>query len=252
MLAPELLDLNFIPANLTVLQKTALDTQGFTIFPNVINPTWLDELRQAFEEISTHEGKQAGVEVSQVEGVRRLSDLVNKGTVFDQVYLHSTLLTCVAHILQQPFKLHSLNAHDPLPGEGQQALHADGSKTLGPTLQHQVVNSMWMLDDLTPDNGATRLVPGSHLVLDPINELVNDRMAPHPEEVLLCGPAGSIGVFNGSIWHSCTQNNSAKKRRVLHCAFILREFPQQTDQSTYLKPETSERISPLGRYILDV
>ena len=51
--------------------------------------------------------------------------LVNKGRVFDAVYLQPELLTAVFHVLQWPLKLHSLNGHDPLPGSGLQALHAD-------------------------------------------------------------------------------------------------------------------------------
>ena len=122
----------------------------------------------------------------------------------------------------------------------------------GPSIQHQVVNSMWMLDDLTPRNGATRVVPGSHLALRPIKDLVDDPVAPHPDEVLLCAPAGSVGVFNGSVWHSCTLNRSKQKRRVLHCAFILRDLKQQTDQQAYLRSDTEQRLLPLSRYILDV
>jgi ectoine hydroxylase-related dioxygenase (phytanoyl-CoA dioxygenase family) len=252
MLDPKLLELGFTANALTPQQKAALDKRGFTILENLIDPDWLAQLRQAFENVTAAEGIDAGKEVNQVGGVRRLSDLVNKGDVFDGVYLQPTLLTAVAHVLKQPFKLHSLNGHDPLPGEGQQALHSDGGKTAGPPIQHQVVNSMWMLDDLTPDNGATRVVPGSHLEFRPLPDLVENREADHPDQVLLCAPAGSVAVFNGSAWHSCTRNNSQQKRRVLHCAFILRGLTQQTDQQAYLQPETDWRLSPLARYILDV
>ena len=57
--------------------------------------------------------------------VRRLADLVNKGKAFDPVYLQPFLLTAVGHVLQQPFKLHSVNGHDPQRGNPPQALHAD-------------------------------------------------------------------------------------------------------------------------------
>ena len=263
MIDPNLSALNFQPAPLTAKQKSDLDSRGYTILPNVIQPKWLNQLRQAFEDITATEGEKAGAEVNQVPGVRRLSDLVNKGEVFDPIYLHPTLLACVSHVLKQPFKLHSLNGHDPLPGQGQQELHSDRppvsltvskveSKMTGPSIQYQVVNSMWMLDDLTPSNGATRVVPGSHLELRPIKDLVDDPEAPHPDEVLLCAPVGSVGVFNGSVWHSCTLNRSKQKRRVLHCAFILRDLKQQTDQQAYLRPDTEQRLLPLSRYILDV
>ena len=244
-------DLGLEQVELSPEQKTRLDEHGFLILEGIIGAAWLEELRQAFEAVCEHEGRDAGKEVAQVEGVRRLADLVNKGEVFDGVYLHPTLLAAVWHMLRRPFKLHSLNGHDPLPGHGQQALHADWGGERVPGRYH-VVNSMWMLDDVTADNGATRIVPGSHLVPGAVGKEVSDRLAPHPGEVLLEAPAGSVGVFNGSAWHSCTRNRSSNPRRLLHCAFIAREHRQQTDQREYLTAETGRRLTPLARYVLDV
>ena len=121
----ELLNRGFVPGPLTPAQCHALDADGFVILEDVISPDWLAELRHAFDAIFDREGDKAGAEVAQMEGVRRLADLVNKGTVFDDVYLQPLLLTAVFHVLQRPFKLHSLNGHDPLPGSGLQGLHAD-------------------------------------------------------------------------------------------------------------------------------
>ena len=248
----KLLDLGLDPYDLPQKHRDELDGQGFTLFEKVIAPDWLDALRAAFDAVFEAEGEAAGGELGQVPGVRRLADLVNKGEVFDPVYLLPFLLTAVDYVLRRPFKLHSLNGHDPLPGQGQQALHRDtGLPRTGPDHFH-VVNSMWMLDDFTPDSGPTRVVPGTHRWLDDIADHVEDRLESHADEVLLIAPAGSIGVFNGSLWHSCTGNRTRNKRRTLHCAFIAREHPQQTDQRQYLRPETETRLSPLARYVLDV
>ncbi len=246
-----LTDLGLEPVELSLEQRKRLDEDGFLILEGIIGAAWLEELRQAFEAVFEDEGRDAGKEVAQVEGVRRLADLVNKGEVFDGVYLHPALLAAVWHVLRRPLKLHSLNGHDPLPGHGQQELHADWGGDRG-TGRYHVVNSMWMLDDMTADNGATRIVPGSHLFPGRVGEEVSDRLAPHPGEVLLEAPAGSVGVFNGSAWHSCTHNRSGAQRRLLHCAFIAREHRQQTDQREHLRPETDRRLTPLARYVLDV
>ncbi len=248
----ELLQRGFVPQPLTPAQYSALDTSGFTILEEVIAPEWLAELRHAFDAIFAREGNQAGTEVAQMEGVRRLADLVNKGTVFDAVYLQPALLTAVFHVLQRPFKLHSLNGHDPLPGSGLQILHADWGQPTGPGGLYHVVNSVWMLDDFTAANGATRCVPGSHRKPGRITDYIADRLADHPEQVQLTGRAGSVAVFNGSLWHSAYRNDSSRPRRTLHCAFIAREHPQQTNQREYLRPQTAQRLSPLARYILDV
>lgn len=248
----ELLQRGFVPQPLTAAQCSALDTNGFTILKEVIAPDWLAELRRAFDAIFAREGDQAGAEVAQMEGVRRLADLVNKGPVFDPVYLQPTLLMAVFHVLQRPFKLHSLNGHDPLPGSGLQILHADWGQPSGPSGPYHVVNSIWMLDDFTQANGATRCVPGSHRKPGKVTDHLADRLADHPAQVQLTGRAGSVAVFNGSLWHSSYRNHSSSPRRTLHCAFIAREHPQQTNQREYLRPATAQRISPLARYILDV
>jgi len=248
----ELLKRGFSPWPLTSAQCEALDTDGFIVLEEIISPDRLAGLRRAFDEIHDREGDKAGEEVAQMEGVRRLADLVNKGSVFDAVYLQPELLTAVYHVLQRPFKLHSLNGHDPLPGSGLQILHADWGQPAEPGGPYHVVNSMWMLDDFTRTNGATRCVPGSHLIPGRITDHVADRLADHPDQVHLTGRAGSVAVFNGSLWHSSYVNRSAAPRRALHCAYIAREHPQQTNQREYLRSATAQRLSPLARYILDV
>lgn len=237
---------------LTPAQQHELDTQGFTVFPNVIDSAWLAALRDAFEAITAAEGENAGKEVNQVAGVRRLADLVNKGEVFDRIYTHPLVLAAARHVIGRPFKLHSINGHDPLPGHGQQAMHPDwGGARPDPTVFH-VMNSLWLLDDISPENGATRIVPGSHVWPGGPRDQMSDLHAPHPQEVYVTAPAGSVLVFNSHAWHGSTTNRSQRTRRVYHCAFIAREHPQQTTQRDYLRPETADRLSPAARYLLDV
>ena len=247
----ELLNRGFVPGPLKPAQCDALDADGFVILEDVIAPDWLAALRRAFDEIFASEGDKAGAEVAQMEGVRRLADLVNKGAVFDNVYLQPTLLSAVWQVLRRPFKLHSLNGHDPLPGSGLQGLHTDWGQPTVPGGPYHVVNSMWMLDDFTRVNGATRCVPESHRKPGGIRDHVTDGMVDHPDQVQLIGCAGSVAIFNGSLFHSSYRNLSDAPRRTLHCAFIAREHPQQTNQREYLRPETARRLSPLARYILD-
>lgn len=240
------------PATLTPQQRADLDEQGFTVFQNVIDPVWLAVLRDAFEQITAAEGENAGKEVSQMAGVRRLADLVNKGEVFDRIYTHPLVLAAAHHVIGRPFKLHSINGHDPLPGHGQQALHPDwGGARPDPTVFH-VMNSLWLLDDISPENGATRIVPGSHRWPGQPRDQMSDLHAPHPHEIYVTAPAGSVLVFNSHAWHGSTMNRSQRTRRVYHCAFIAREHPQQTSQRQYLRPETANRLSPAARYLLDV
>lgn len=236
---------------LSEAEKDSLDRNGFVLLPGLIEPSWLEELRQAYEDLMTKEGAQAGIEVHQEAGTRRLSDLVNKGQVFDRIYTHPKVLAGVYHVLRRQFKLSSLNGRDALPGYGHQGFHADWPHPFDGKF-FSVVNSIWMLDDFTVENGATRVVPGRHRLAGLPKEHLADLQATHPEEVLLLAPAGSVGIFNAHLWHGGTTNRSQATRRALHCFFTARENPQQLNQAEYIRKQTYDRISPAARYILDV
>ena len=238
--------------SLTASQRSELDELGYTIIPNLIGLAWLAELREAFERFYHEEGDRAGSELKQLPGVRRLADLVNKSPIFDGIWLNPHVLAAARYLIDRPFKLHSLNAHDPLPGQGAQALHTDTSEPRQSMKECHVVNSMWMLDDVSPENGATRVVPASHRLSKRPPQAMDDPTARHPDEKYLTGRAGTVAVFHGHLWHSCTANRSTRTRRLIHCAFLRRELPQQTDQRQYLREETDNRLSPAARFMLDV
>ena len=90
--------------------RRGLDERGYTLLPCIIDAAWLEDLRTRFEELCQREGPGAGIEVHQEKGTRRLSDLVNKGAVFDRVYTHPQVLACIHHVIGRDFKLSSLNA----------------------------------------------------------------------------------------------------------------------------------------------
>lgn len=237
--------------SLSEAEKQSLDRQGYVLVPDMLDSHWLDQLRQAYEELMAKEGALAGIEVHQEVGTRRLSDLINKGEVFDRIYTHPKVLAAVYYILGREFKLSSLNGRDALPGFGQQGFHADW-QARHEANYFSVVNSIWMLDDFTVENGATRVVPGSHRLEGAPKDYLADPLATHPQEVLLLAPAGSVGIFNAHLWHGGTTNRSNTTRRAVHCFYTARENPQQLNQAEYLRKKTYDRLSPAARYILDV
>ncbi len=236
---------------LSQAEKEALDEKGYLFLPGFIEQSWLERLRETFERLVEEEGAQAGGEFEQEEGATRLADVVNKGAVFDGCYTHPKLLAAAYYIMKRDFKIMSLNGRDANLGSGHQALHADwGKRELNEP--YHIVNSVWVLDPMTKDNGATRLVPGTHRLAGKPADYVADPSADHPGQVLLEAPAGSVVIFNAHTWHGGTQNTNGQHRRVLHVAFTAREYPQQLDQQKFIRQDTYDRISPAARYILDV
>jgi len=241
--------LGVVPGVLSAAEREVLDRDGYLIMPGLIDPTWLKQLRAVFDAWLRHQ--YHGIPDA-AQGDRHLLDLVNAGSACDGVWTHPRLLAAVDHLLQRPFKLSSLNARDPRPGSGAQALHADWPE---PCLDRrwQVVNSLWLLDDFLPDNGATRLVPGSqHRPRGPLTTDADGATGSHPDQIILQAPAGSVVVFNAHLLHGGTVNRSQQRRRVLHGYFTAREHPQQLDQRAHLRVATQQRLNAAGCWILDV
>ena len=130
-------------------------------------------------------------------------------------------------------------------------MHADYGSPIWPA-EFQVCNSIWLLDDFTASNGATRVVPGSHRARTVPRLALPDPAARHPDEVLVTGPAGTVVVFNSHLWHGGTQNRSDRTRRATHAYFTRRGHGQQLDQKKYIRPQTLAALSPAARFILDV
>jgi len=229
-----------------------LDIQGFLEIPNALGPDQVQASRHRLAELLDEEGDDAGKEVHQEAGTDRLSDLVNKGSEFDVFTSNPKVLAALAFVLKGDLKLSSLNARFAKPGEGLQALHADWGRLETPG-DWQVCNSIWLLDDFTTENGATRAVPGSHLW---DGALPGDRMADprdtHPDEQLLLAPAGTAFVFNSHVWHGGTLNRTKESRRAVHSYWTRRHQAQQLDQRKYARPETIARLSDAHRFLLDV
>ena len=231
------------PTTLSTREAEALDHDGYVVMTGVIDADLLERLRAAFDNGSAANDHKPVVKES---GTRHIDDLVNK-EAFDGVYTHPRVLAAVHHVLGCPFRLGQLHGRDPLPGYGQQGLHADWT-TRSKGEPYHIVTAIWMLDDFTESNGATRLVPGTHRLLSPPSKSFADPASRHSEQKIIVGAAGSVLVFNGHLWHSGTRNESSHSRRALQCAFVGKhevQFPS-------LKIDDPDRLSLLGRYILGV
>ncbi len=253
---------------LTAEQKRQLDEQGFFVVADVFSPAEVEEMRSEIDRLSRIEGEYGGHEVHIEPGAPRLSNLFNKSPAFDRCLSCKPTLAAAAYLLGE-IRVYSLNARNPLKGQGQQPLHSDVPR-VSPN-DWRVVNSMVMLDDMTKTNGPTRVVPGSHKWV-PINVpdvnmaevkrievrpedvpiIPKDPKATHPQEIKVTGRAGSVAVINGSIWHGGTLNESGASRRVLHLAIGRRDLPQQLNEREHLTPELFDRTNPAQRFLLDI
>jgi ectoine hydroxylase-related dioxygenase (phytanoyl-CoA dioxygenase family) len=237
-------------AGMTDQERRQLDEQGYVVLEHCVDDGLLRELRSRILSVFEEEGDRAGHEFRTEANAHRLANLVDKGTVFQRAIVLPQVLERVRHVLGSEIKLSSLNARsaDPMSDAGQ-PLHVDMG-ALPDERGYWVCNSVWVLDDFTPENGATRMIPGSHKWGTRPQDVLDDVMAPHPEEVLLVGRAGSVAVMNAHMWHGGTANRTSAPRLAMHAFYCRRDKPQQQYQKQLLRAEVQAGLSADVREIL--
>ena len=235
---------------MTAEQVRQLQSDGVLVLPRVMDAAWLEELRAAVAQRLAIEGPDAGAEFRKEEHAQRLANLVDKGEVFQRLVSHPDLLQAAEAVLGPDFKLGSLNYRSADPhSDSAQPLHCDMG-ALPDAQGNAVFNSIWLLDDFTADNGATRYVPGSHRWGKLPQAAVADPAAEYPGEVLVLAAAGDVILMNAHLWHGGTANRTGAPRRSLHGFFVRGDQPQQQYQKRLLRPETQASLSPLLRRVL--
>ncbi|HEY1947727.1 MAG TPA: phytanoyl-CoA dioxygenase family protein [Bryobacteraceae bacterium] len=231
-------------------QRQQLDTDGYVVLKNFLSSETLSEVRERVEELYAAEGENAGSEFRLEPGSLRLANLVDKGAIFEKLIAMPQVLELVRHVLGGNFKLSSFNARSANPYSNEaQPLHCDAA-ALPDENGYWVCNTIWLLDDFTEQNGATRMIPGSQNWRKLPNAEMADLAAPHPQEVLLLAPAGSVVVMNTHGWHGGTANRTSGHRRALHGFFCRSDKPQQQYQKRLLRPETQAHLTPELRKLL--
>tara|TARA_R110000868_G_scaffold257575_2_gene514751 strand:+ start:1046 stop:1786 length:741 start_codon:yes stop_codon:yes gene_type:complete len=244
---------------LTKEEIDILESQGYLSLGKLLTNDEVKAINDRIQALMLDEGQTAGSELAESkyirhpkeEGADRLANLVNKGDVFDIFYTHPRVLAGIAAVLGPSFKLSSLNYRAAKPGLGHQKLHVDWGNTMIDG-DYKVCNSIWLLDDFTENNGATRIVPGTHKLGISPHEKMEDPSLAHPDEIIIKAPAGSVFIFNSHAWHGGTTNNTNKPRRSIHSYFCTSDQPQQIDQKKYITEETKKRIGKDAQKILDV
>ncbi len=137
---------------------------------------------------------------------QRIYALFAKTRTFDQAAVDPLLLG----VLDQVLGHYQLSAPVGIrigPGEQAQILHRDDAiYPLPEPHPPVVVNTMWPLDEFTPENGATRFIPGSHAWEPGRRPTAADRV-----ETAVLSP-GSALFYLGSLWHGGGANRTERPR----------------------------------------
>ncbi len=194
----------------------ALLDDGFLIVPGLLDPEAVDrlcaDLGPHFKAAPFGDGLFYGGET------KRFGTVLKRSRAAQGLALQPAVMNLVERVLGdwcQCLQLNLTQAIEIHPGAPVQVPHRDQDMWAGPKGAMQyMVNVMWALDDFTPENGATRLWPKSHLG-------DQDAMLPEEDAIPAAMPRGSACFFLGSTLHSGGANRSAKPRRGLIVSYCL-------------------------------
>jgi ectoine hydroxylase-related dioxygenase (phytanoyl-CoA dioxygenase family) len=137
------------------------------------------------------------------------------------------------------YQLHLTQVIRIKPGQGAQVLHRD-RLAWGGYLQRSIepqLNMIWAVTDFTKENGATRVVPGSHLW--------EDGRGAHEDEITYAEmKAGSVIIYTGSVIHSGGANVSQSDRVGINITYSLGWLRQEENQYLSCPPDIAASLSP--------
>lgn len=237
---------------LTQEEKDSLDKNGFLVLPNILSEETCRKIEGLIERLEREEGDAVGMDHEVEHGVIRVGNIVakDKEGICRDLILHPKILAAVSRIFKgRSFILDSFTSRRVLPGNGLQPLHRDLT-----IYEMRAANCMVALSPFTANNGATRLVPGTHLQKLPPHKALQGGMAEwtkkHPSEILAVVPRGSVVVNNPQTWHAGTRNDSLQARLGGHFSIHENVAMNVATQSPIPRSVAEKNYSEVERKLL--
>ncbi len=237
------------------------DREGFLIFKNVLNAEQLSIIRAALAPYldqnikgrNEFEGRQSN----------RVYAMLAKSPVFADLVTHPLALKFVEADLGADCLLSACLAINLHPGETAQPWHYDDSHYRWPRPRPSLgVSTFWAIDAMTDNNGATEILPGSHLWAD---DEVEGAIAPEdfsrelrrdddtgarPDAVKVVMPAGSLMIAKGTLWHRGGANTSDAPRLIITPQYCPAWTRPLENMCLAVPPEIAKTLSGRARELI--
>ncbi len=218
---------------------------GYTIVENAIEPEMIDAIAEDLLRLEHKHNIRPANNPFEGNKTVRIYNLLVFGELYERIPVHENVLPVVESVLDPGCLISSLSSISICAEERAQPIHADDQLIPLPRPHPPLVcNSMWALTDFTEENGATRLVPGSHK-LDHAPDY-----SKRIETIPAAMAKGSVLVWNGSLWHGGGANKTAERRvgiAMNYCAGYMR---QQENQQLGIPRDIAKGFSPRLRELV--
>ena len=205
----------------------SLARDGYCIIENALDGQQLAAVRQEVDRLNALTPASA----SSFGGynTRRAFNLLGRSRVFDPLVMQPTVVATIESHLDDQIQLSETSTVTLGPGQGSQILHYDdGCYPMPRPHMPLMVSAMLAVDDFAVANGATRVVPGSHLAPE---------VDPEADTVPLKMSAGSVGLWDGRLVHGGGANTTDVARRGVAVLYARAWLRQQENQYLCIAPE---------------
>ena len=186
-----------------------LARDGFTVIEDFLSPEDLAEARMRIDALS---GAHRGRNPFEGYATERIYTLVARGAVFERMVEDPRVLSLLDRFLLPGYLLTASQSIRIHPGEAAQALHIDDSFYRLPRPRPAVsLTLIAAIDAFTDENGATDILPGSHL-WDEARAAEALAAGGGPGLVPAVMPAGATIVLQGNLIHRGGANRSSAPR----------------------------------------
>ena len=206
----------------------ALRADGFVIVDNLVPPELMDQIAEELTDYidDTPNGRDDFVG----RLTRRTGALIARSPASRELVMHPLVLAVAGEMLKKAtaYQLHLTQVISVYPGETAQPLHRDElAWDFFPFPEDYDVqcNTIWAMTDFTVDNGATRVIPGSHKVFDKQGADYTEA-----DEARAVMPKGSAFFYTGKVYHSAAPNNSEMIRQGINITYAVGWVRQEENQ----------------------
>ena len=203
-----------------------LARDGACIVERLVSPELIDRLQG--ELLPWLEATRPGPDRFSGRNTRRTGGLIARSETARDLVRHPLVLATAKQVLHRArnFQLHLTQVIAIGPGEPAQAIHRDQwAFDFFPFPKGYEIqcNTLWAMTDFTEANGATRVVPGSHLAEDRLQFALEDT---EPAEM----PTGSVLFYTGAVYHGGGPNRSDATRYGLNLTYVVAWLRQEENQ----------------------
>lgn len=204
----------------------AIEQDGYAIVRELLDPETLARLS---DELTPHlEATDLGdPDAFMGHKTKRFGALLSRCPTSRDMVVHPLVLEIADRVLGPYCARYQVNYTGVMhvePGETVQTMHRDtGLYPIQNPAPPLTLATMWAVTDFSPENGATRFVPGSHRW--------PDERVPEPDEIAQAEmPAGSLLMYVGSLIHGAGANRSNAARCGVALHYCLGWLRQEENQ----------------------